>query len=785
MKRRSTKAQKKVQIFHEILESLINEKITSISNPELINIFNTNYDVSLRDMEITQLGFRDLLNNYGISTKDNLEKKKATDKILKETINWLKNQNQSECTIRQFHVASKNFGYLSEPTVRYRVADIVSMGMTIISNVPNNRIDASTMSEKDIIIAVAKKYIKENIQKVWPGDFRRKAAAHYKSIPLKAIKNSANFLKDTYDLVLLGTEQDQQNDRESHKNIDTIKHWIKEFKKPIEISYTNSIAESFNMGISRNFFVSNEVSQKKRELWDEYISKYLLWVSDERINVKNAFVYDGSITINTPKKQYLLLSHPDFSIEHLSVEDYVKLTYAPSLAGDKAYGLHMQNFYIGFLLFLHSKGLLILPFHYVYENCYIRKKVQVEVPFFLSENHTYRSYSKALQENRLNEKDDKYKRLFLFFLYTLPCTISIETIRYQHLAELKNTKPSEYTRVRRILNTMGAHIVEEKPKIKYNERFLRFMKMARFKSLTDHFTMTMNRAYKLGSYANEKDFYKDWSGEYANFLTYIEKIYVNETLSESFLYRIFNFPDEGNLLTYQQYVEDLALSSQTKFKRFTPLIAAFEKSDKFQTLKNLKDRIPVFTDTSDPRSKRDRRPITDYAILEKIEQIVCERPPASDYYKKLNLDPSIIAWWPHYKKVAPFEPLIIRLHLHIPARGINFRLADRDTFVVADQNRTIKAFHFTHDKNKKRKTAYIAPNIWKDDLNFVFDLIEYNKVHFPHLSRVYYDKQNPQGILPLFPDQSGKGFYGENQHMTYWKRVLLKTQLEFQQDGKK
>ena len=783
---RATQKQK-LETFSKVLESLKEKKIDTFDLTELKKCFRNEYGISLHDVDIRSLGFRESLRAEGIHT-GNEGKKNKSKNIIENTADEIKREGITELSIRDFYARSKKHGKISENTVRNYVAVITAMGITLISPVNRNkRIDAAKMSDREIIIRVAKELIKKRVMKVWPGDFALEASSKLRPIPLETVFAHSKFLKDTYDLILLGTDEDVGSNGGDHAEIDTIKQWIKNCREEVQLHYVDSILESYSVEQSDKFIATNELTQKIEFLWDEYLHKYIVWLSEERINVKNGFIDNDGTTlkIDTLKKQLLLLKHPDLNLADMSIKEYIKLTYAPSSASDKSYGIHTQNLYIGFLLFLHSKEMLVLPFRYLFENCYARKKVQVEVPFFLSEHPIYQAFDKSHKENRLNAKDDKYKRVFLFCLYGLPHSIDIRKIKYEHLTELKNRKKSEFGRVKRILNTLGANIVEETPEIKYNSRYLHYMQQKKFKVLTEHFNKTMNRAYKLGDYSKEKNFYKDWSGEFANFLSFLETVYVNETYTESFLYKVFDYPDENRILTYQEYIEDQELAANTKIRRFTPLIVAFQGGTKFQSLKDMKSKVPIFTDTSINRSKQSRKPITDYEVLERIEQILRERPPASDYHKKLNIDSSAIAWWPHYDKVVPFEPLILLMHLYIPARGINFRLADRDTFVIMDENGIIKAFHFIHDKNKKRKRPYIAPNIWQDNLDFVKDLIAYNKVHFPYLKRFKYDNQNPDGILPLFPNYDGSSCYTERQHMVYWKKVLLKTQLELAREGKK
>ena len=90
-----------------------------------------------------------------------------------------------------------------------------------------------------------------------------------------------------------------------------------------------------------------------------------------------------------------------------------------------------------------------------------------------------------------------------------------------------------------------------------------------------------------------------------------------------------------------------------------------------------------------------------------------------------------MSWWPHLHRVRPFEPLLIKLHLRIPVRGKTLRLINRDDLLVYDITNKIKGFKFVSDKNKNRSEPFIVPNIWRNELDFLVNLIQYNKEYFP------------------------------------------------------
>lgn len=503
-------------------------------------------------------------------------------------------------------------------------------------------------------------------------------------------------------------------------------------------------------------------------------------MAENRINTKNSLLdVNNNLKIDTEKKKIILLMHPRLNIKEITLEKFIKLTMMIHKSSNKVYGIHTQNMYIGFLLYLHSKNKIVIPFSYLYDVCFNKRKVQQELPFFLANHQINNQLLEAIQEKRLSIKDDKYKRILQFLLLSFPFNFSIKLINYSSLSELKIRSNSDFRRVSDLLNILGANIIEEKIKYKYVDNYIKYSNFTKYDKLIALFNKTMNRAYKLGEYSKEENIYKNWSTQYAFFLDFIEKNYSNKNIDESFLYQIFNYPDEENIITYQEYVQALQASVNTKDRRFTPLIVAFSITDDYKSLKYIKDKKPVFENTSENNTIRQKRaPITNPIVLKKLEDIVRNRPPYSNYYKILNIDEKYTDWWKHYDYVAPFEPLIILLHLYIPARGINLRLADRNSFLVKNEKGEVSGYYFTHDKNKKRKTPYIAPNIWGDDLSIIDDFIEYSKIHFNTLKPIKYDKQNPHGILPLFPNAKGTSFYTEDQHMKYWKRVLLKAQIE-------
>lgn len=773
------KHEEKLIFIDKVLIYLKESNIEFLSNKELIQLIKEKYNVSLSEKDISDFEIRKHLDNIGIKSKFNGHNNSKRE-IIDETIEYVLEEQVSVKDVAYFHRIAEKFGKISRGTIDNNL-DYIQQKIEFSNLKFNKRVDCINLSDKDIIIIAAKYYSKKGVLKITAAEIRKFTNSRYRTVDIEIIKENSEFLKTNYDIELIGNEISK--DENINHDLDNVTNFLKVTKERFKIITTKEITDVKN--ISNEFIVVSSLESQLSELWKLYIDDYIRWLARSRINVKNGLLDSkNNLKIDTEKKQLIMLSHPKLNIENLSFIDFVHLTLLKNKATHKAYGIHVQNMYIGFLIFLHSKNKIILPFSYVFDVCYADRKIQSELPYYLSNNIINKALLDSISENRLNVKDDKYKRIFQFFLLTLPHDFSVKNIEYEHLVPLLDRNKNDFKRVSEILNILGANIVINKPKMKYVDRYIKYTKMEKYNKLVELFNKAMNRAYKLETYSKEGNVYKNWSSEYANFFEFIESNYSNENISESFLYKIFDYPDEENIITYQEYVSELKLTASTKDKRFTPLIFAFNNVPMYKSLTNLKDKKPIFDDSSEKEDSRKKRgPITNPLALEKIEDILRNRPPKSDYYKKLNIDTSYTDWWQNYNSVAPFEPLILLMHLYIPARGINFRLADRNSFLVKNDQGKVTGYYFTHDKNKKRKTPYIAPNIWGDDLTIIEDFIEYSKVHFPYQKPIKYDKQNPNGIVPLFPNAKGTSFYTEDQHMKYWKRVLLKAQIELNKEG--
>jgi len=775
--RRST-SKTKLTFFNQLLDQLKEEQVSTISNNELISRLKA-FGVTLSQNDISELKLREILYDNGIkSTYDQQSKLSIIDKTIEYII---KNRIKIK-TIADLHKQTQQFGKISRGTLDNNV-DYIQQKLDISNIKSTKKIKALDMDDMDILTEAAKFYIKKGIFKVTASELRAHSHAYYRTINIDYIKKNEELLFLTYGIELIG--KGSKNNESINKDLNQVLEYLKTTKKNYHIVESDNISEALD--INHDWFIVNSgLKNELSKLWEKYLYIYISWLAEKRINVRNGFLdSDKKIKIDTDNKRFIMLKHSRLNIDAMTFSDFVVLSTLQTSAANKSYGIHRQNMYIGFLFYLYSENKIILPFSYLFDICYSNRKVQEELPFFLANHSINKKLLQYINEKRLNIKDDKYKRIFQFFLLSLPNNYQVESIEYTHLVPLLNRNKSDFKRVVKIFNYLGANILVEKPKEKHTDRYKKYQKIHKYAKLLELFNKTMNRAYKLGSYSKEENVYKDWSTQYASFFDFIEDNYSNENISESFLYSILNYPDEENFLTYQEYILEQNLSSNTKTKRFTPLVMAFSENTLYPSLKNLKNKIPVFESTNQNSTKKQNRaPITNPIILEKLEDILINRPPKSDYHNnEITVLEKHKKWWKHFGRVAPFEPLILLAHLYIPARGINFRLADCDSFLVKDENDKTTGYHFTHDKNKKRKTPYVAPNIWGNQLEIIEELTRYVKFHFPNLQRIKYDKQNPNGILPLFPNKEGTNFYSDGQHMKYWKRVLLKAQIELNNEN--
>jgi len=770
--------ERKLKYFKELLGELKKEQVSVISNNELITRMKEQYGIAITSNNISELGLRKILDENGIKSTFDKQSKLS---IIDDTINYIDANKITIKTIADIHKLTKKFGKISRGTIDNNI-DYIQQKINIENIKTTKKIKALEMSDEEIITEIAKYYIKQNIFQITASEIRQYSHAYYRTVNIDKIRQNKDFLLLTYGIELIG--RNSEKNESLNKNIDQVVEYLEVTKNKYDVIKKDDINKLD--GISDTFIIDQNVENILEEYWDKYLSVYITWLAEERINVRNGLLDSkNNLQIDTDNKRFILLKHERLNINEITFSEFINLTIMKTYASQKSYGIHRQNMYIGFLLFLYSEKKIILPFSYLFDVCYSDKKVQSELQFFLSSHTINKGLIQFIKEKRLSVKDEKYKRIFQFFLLSLPYDFPIKAITYAHLSPLQIRNKREFKRVVEIFNSLGAKIVIDKPREKYVDKYNKYARMPKYSKLVEIFNKAMNRTYKLGDYSREDNVYKKCSSAYAFFFDFIEKYYINQNISESFLYQILDFPDEENHLTYQEYIQKQNLSANTKTGRFTPLIVAFSENNRYQSLKSLKNKVPIFESTNDKSSMNQHRAaIINPLVLTKLEDILRNRPPASNYYNN-NIETTVEQkkWWKYFGIVAPFEPLLLLAHLYIPARGINFRLADCDTFLVKDEKNNVSGYHFTHDKNKKRKTPYVAPNIWGNSLEILEELPKYRKYHFLSLKKITYDKQNPNGILPLFLNAKGTDFYPEGQHMKYWKRVLLKAQIELNNEN--
>lgn len=535
-----------------------------------------------------------------------------------------------------------------------------------------------------------------------------------------------------------------------------------------------------------SFIVHQSLEQNLSLHWQSYIIQYLRDLATKRKIIKQDLLDElGNLKIDTEQKKIIFLQHKSLHIKDLSIEDIIDLTHLDTKSSDKSYQIHRQNMYIGFLCYLHSLQLVLFPMKDISEIYYAKKKAQSELQMFLEKNDIYNAFIQAENENRFGYNDLKKKRMLFFLLYTFSSKITIKAIHENMFKMFDIYNPKDYGVIQRILNTLGATLPIRKNSLKYIKEYYRYIKNKKFKLLIDIFDKYMERKIAFKDTHTPAQFYKNSSSIFTAFLKFLEEEHPSLEINKRTLPQIFNYPD-SSLLTYQEYLEKQLtkdgkpLSDSTKGTRMYPLVEVFSATDGYGNVLN-KNKVPNYG--SNNSSGSSRNPINDEEVIFKIDEIVTKRPPKSDYFRNhiVSIDTS---WWKHMDSVRPFEPMIIKLHLRIPVRGATLRLIDRDSLLVMNHKNEIKGFQFKSDKNKNRRTPFIVPNIWKNDLKFLLPLIEYNKHYFPNLQRFYPDDTTlKEGIMPLFPNDDGMAAYKNTQHLNYWTKVLLQAEIEFMNEG--
>lgn len=536
---------------------------------------------------------------------------------------------------------------------------------------------------------------------------------------------------------------------------------------------------------SDSFILHIDLKNSLKYLWEEFILNYIKELSYTRTTVKDELLDENDkLRIDTETKEFIFMQHKDFNIINISIHDFIKLSYMDVLSRNKSYQIHRQNMYIGFLFYLHSKNLLLFPLKDIFNVYHQDRKAQAELEMFLSENEIYKKYRDAEINNRLNTKELKEKRRFYFVLFTLSPQIEISDIKNSIIDNLINYHRDSHRLIKLTLLKLGASVSIANQDVQYTKQYNQYIEDNKYPTLIDIFNRYMYRKEKLQETKAPKQFYRKSSSIFVAFFKFLDKEHPNLKITIKNLERIFNYPD-SKLYTYQEYVDNLLnkkgepLGDSTKNSRIYPLLEVFSSTDGYEKVLNKRKIIRYNTKSSGSS----REAIDDEEVIFKLDDIVTNRPPKSNYFRNHTMDIDT-SWWSHMEKVRPFEPLIIKLHLRIPARGETLRLIDRDNLLVLNHKNQITGFRFKSDKNKNRKTPFIVPNIWTNELNFLIHLIDYNREYFPHMKKFIPDDITlKEGLYPLLPNDDGTASYKSSQHLIYWGKVLLQAEIEFIEEG--
>ncbi|MFY4859234.1 hypothetical protein ACOTVM_01635 [Aliarcobacter butzleri] len=176
----------------------------------------------------------------------------------------------------------------------------------------------------------------------------------------------------------------------------------------------------------------------------------------------------------------------------------------------------------------------------------------------------------------------------------------------------------------------------------------------------------------------------------------------------------------------------------------------------------------------------------DEEVYEKIVDILISRPPEMESIKKWGTEKADWSkWWDH--SVIPFLPIALLLHLHLPLRSAHILNLDRDNFLIKDNDGSIRGFYINTDKNTSKKEGHIIPNIYKNSLDIINNLIELNKKMYPNLQKIKYknDENSPwEEFYPLFPNFDGDNVMTKSIYEKYFKIVVLTAQFELYKEGK-
>lgn len=752
---------------------------TIINGEEFIKYLKDQFDFSLFRNPSFEKRYRvrEMMEEFGMSflTSDNQRRK--TLELLKTfsksgIVKTFKKENKI-FTIPEIHKHMKE--EISIASLYNYSVEISQLGIPLKTNkiITNHE----QYNEKDIVNKLCSHIQRKGISQIYAGELSK--VGRQLSLPnlgYKKILEYKDYIKRIYDIDVFDFEKSEIEKEKISNTIGENLKFLNTAAKP-NITIIESLP-SFH-DAEADIFVLQDIGNTLKELWLNYLELYITSLRDNRIAVRSELTdTTGNLSIDTENKKIFFLLHDDLHIKNLTIEDIIKLSNKEVLAGDKLYGIHRQNMFIGFLIYLHTNNKLLLSLKYIFQNILLQKKAQTELDLFKDKFSIHHNLQNAVDKNTFNTKELKFMRFVYFFFLSVNRSISIQEVtdEYFHIFDQIDEKKSKL--VKKILMQIGANIEVENSSFKYTEQYYTYMKKEKYHILIDIFNKHMTKKVKLKETTVPNQYYKNASSKFCSFFEFLDCYYSNETINANFLKEIFDYP-ESPLLTYQQYIDQQSYSDSTKSSKVSIMLEVFSNTKGYE---NICSKNQMIKYSKSFGSKREA--IEDDEIIFKLDDILTNRPPKSDYFANRLVDIKM-SWWPHLNRVVPFEPLIIKLHLRIPSRGKSLREIDRDNLLQYNNQNEVTGYYFVSDKNKNRKDPYVVPNIWKSELSFLEQLILYNKEYFPYLKRYYpKDITLKNGILPLFPNDKGTATYPEGQHMKYWTKVLVQAQMEFDNEGK-
>lgn len=266
------------------------------------------------------------------------------------------------------------------------------------------------------------------------------------------------------------------------------------------------------------------------------------------------------------------------------------------------------------------------------------------------------------------------------------------------------------------------------------------------------------------------------------FLQLLLKNYEYKKITKQMLNDYLDYPQ--NDITYQHYLKEReknGISAALLIRSQGVIIDFLNSTEEFYGCYKENCRIK-FKDTGASLFRES----LDEDVYEKIVDILINRPPEIDNLKKWGTEKCDWSeWWPH--RTIPFLPIALLLHLHLPLRSAHILNLDRDNFLIKNNDGTIRGFYINTDKNTSKKEDHIIPNIYKNSLDIINNLVELNKKMYPNLQKIKYqnDENSPwEEFYPLFPNFDGDNVMTKSLYEKYFKLVVLTAQLELYKEGK-